>query len=148
MSVCSTRNNFIYTETLVNHAIVYSLPTSPLSHQTSSMFVSSTSGFGLLGPLQDSLADFFHLKGLPSATSPFEEHSLLETINTAVGVMSIVAEPFVARIADITSRPTAFSTSLAFYLVGLIVMASSISVNSVAAGKVRVLLHSTRDRSY
>lgn len=44
--------------------------------------------------------------------------------------------PFIAKLADITSRPTAFLVVLAFYTVGLILIAASNTVNTVAAGQI------------
>lgn len=73
---------------------------------------------------------------LSFATSSFGEHSLLGTIQTADSIISTVCLPFIAKLADITSRPTAFLVVLAFYTVGLILIAASNTVNTVAAGQI------------
>jgi hypothetical protein len=39
----------------------------------------------------------------------------------SAGILSAVAKPFIARISDITSRPTAYLLSLTFYVFGYIV---------------------------
>lgn len=45
------------------------------------------------------------------------------------------AKPFIAKLSDTTSRPTAYLVSLLFYVLGFIVVASAQNVNALAAGK-------------
>jgi MFS family permease len=84
------------------------------------------------------------------ATSAFDSHSLLGTIEVAIYVLGAVgllsqparvsqfslpsAKPFIAKLSDITSRPVAYFISLIFYVFGFIVVACSSSVQAVAAG--------------
>ncbi|ORY68053.1 major facilitator superfamily domain-containing protein [Leucosporidium creatinivorum] len=73
---------------------------------------------------------------LPFATSSFGEHSTLGTITVVTSIIASVGKPFIAKIADLTSRPHAYLYSLVAYVLGLIILASSTSVNAVAAGQV------------
>lgn len=95
---------------------------------------------------------------LPFATSSFGQHSTLGTITVVTSIISSVGKPFIAKIADLTSRPHAYLYSLcsceseipskwpkslsrltAFIpadVLGLVILASSTSVNAVAAGQV------------
>ncbi|KAJ2956538.1 hypothetical protein NQZ79_g7636 [Umbelopsis isabellina] len=77
------------------------------------------------------------------ATSSFGEHSLLGAISTATTIISSVGRPFIAKIADLTSRPTAYLCSLALYCLGLILMAACQNVNTYAAGSVIFTVGST-----
>jgi MFS family permease len=49
----------------------------------------------------------------------------------------------VARISDVTSRPTAYSWSIAFYIIGYAIVAGSSSVAHVAAGTLFIKLGQT-----
>ncbi|ORY72385.1 major facilitator superfamily domain-containing protein [Leucosporidium creatinivorum] len=73
---------------------------------------------------------------LPFATSNFGNHSTLGTITVVTTIISSVGRPFIAKIADLSSRPIAFLYALALYVLGLILLAASNSVNTVAAGQV------------
>jgi hypothetical protein len=88
---------------------------------------------------------------LPIATSAYNRHSILGTINTAESIISAsfcsafpcllvmeitdaVAKPFIAKIADVTSRPNAYSVTLAFYVLGYLLIAGSTMIEEVVAG--------------
>ncbi|KAM0752628.1 MFS general substrate transporter [Meredithblackwellia eburnea MCA 4105] len=73
---------------------------------------------------------------LAFATSSFGHHSLLGSISTATSIIASVSRPFIAKIADITSRPHAYLLALCVYVLGLVLLASSKNVNTVAAGQV------------
>lgn len=72
---------------------------------------------------------------LTFATSSFGEHSALGTVQTADTIISAASLPFIAKLADITSRPTTFLIVLAFYTVGLAITAGSTGVGTVCAGQ-------------
>ena len=44
-------------------------------------------------------------------------------------------KPFIARLADITSRPVAYLVSLAFYIIGFIVVGTAGNIAPVAVGE-------------
>ncbi|KAI5479989.1 MFS transporter, siderophore-iron transporter [Pseudohyphozyma bogoriensis] len=79
---------------------------------------------------------------LQFATSSFGEHSILGAISVATTVISAVSRPFIAKIADLTSRPYAYLFALVTYCVGMILMAASKNVNTVAAGQILYYLGS------
>ncbi|KAI5479985.1 hypothetical protein MNV49_002275 [Pseudohyphozyma bogoriensis] len=80
---------------------------------------------------------------LAFATSSFGQHSLLGTISTVTSIIGSVGRPFIARIADLLSRPHAYLFSLTFYVLGLILIASSQTVSAVGAGQVLYTVGST-----
>ncbi|CAE6492567.1 unnamed protein product [Rhizoctonia solani] len=67
---------------------------------------------------------------LPLATSEFGKHSFIGTIGTADGIITAVGKPCVAKIADLWSRPVAYS------VVWYILVASAHTVYAVAGGMV------------
>ncbi|KAF9020549.1 MFS general substrate transporter [Hymenopellis radicata] len=73
---------------------------------------------------------------LPFATSAFSAHATIGTIDTACDIIGAVGKPFIAKFADVTSRPRAYVFSVLWYIVGYIVIASSKSVGAVCAGMV------------
>ncbi|KAJ1300115.1 hypothetical protein OPQ81_002595 [Rhizoctonia solani] len=73
---------------------------------------------------------------LPLATSEFGKHSLIGTIRTADGIITAVGKPCVAKIADLWSRPVAYSIVLVFYIIGYILVASARTVYAVAGGMI------------
>lgn len=75
--------------------------------------------------------------------SNFATHSLLGSITVVTSIVASVCKPFISKIADIFSRPTAYLFSLLAYTLGLIIMASSSSVHAVAAGQVILTVGST-----
>ncbi|OXG22594.1 siderophore-iron transporter Str1 [Cryptococcus neoformans Tu401-1] len=70
------------------------------------------------------------------ATSAFGEHTVLGTISVITGIMAGVAKPFLAKLADLFSRPWALALSVLFYTIGYIVVAASKNVADVAGGEV------------
>ncbi|KAK4054221.1 hypothetical protein OIV83_001247 [Microbotryomycetes sp. JL201] len=80
---------------------------------------------------------------LQFATSSFSAHSLLGSISTATSIMKGVGQPFMAKLADVTSRPIAYLFSISCYVLGFAIMAGSSSVRAVAAGEVIYTIGST-----
>ena len=72
----------------------------------------------------------------PTATSAFSSHSLLSTISIANSIVSAVTKIWIAKIADITSRPWTYGIVLVFYTVGTIMEAASPNITTYAAGSV------------
>ncbi|KAH7100188.1 MFS general substrate transporter [Auriculariales sp. MPI-PUGE-AT-0066] len=72
---------------------------------------------------------------LAFATSAFGKHSLLSAIDTVVYVFGGIGKPFIAKLADITSRPIAYAISLLFYILGFVIVATSQHVSTVAVGE-------------
>ncbi|KAJ7895517.1 hypothetical protein B0H14DRAFT_3125227 [Mycena olivaceomarginata] len=64
------------------------------------------------------------------AESSFASHPLIGTISVVVGIMYAVAPPFIAKNADLLSRPMA----VVFHCVGYIVVASSKTIDAVTGG--------------
>ncbi|WVQ77958.1 hypothetical protein IAT38_000038 [Cryptococcus sp. DSM 104549] len=77
------------------------------------------------------------------ATSAFSAHTILGTITVITGIMAGVAKPFIAKVADLSSRPMALAMSVLFYTIGYIIVASSHTVNEVAGGEVIYTLGNT-----
>ncbi|KDR72260.1 hypothetical protein GALMADRAFT_253088 [Galerina marginata CBS 339.88] len=71
---------------------------------------------------------------LAFATSSFGDHSLISTIQVAQSIIVAVGKPVIAKIADVSSRGTAYFAVLIFYVVGYIIIASARSANAVAGG--------------
>ncbi|KAF9489910.1 drug:h+ antiporter [Pleurotus eryngii] len=71
---------------------------------------------------------------LSFATSGFGHHSLISSIQVAQSVIVAVGKPVIARIADVSSRGTAYVFVLLFYVIGYIVIASAQNVGAIAAG--------------
>ncbi|CAE6430610.1 unnamed protein product [Rhizoctonia solani] len=80
---------------------------------------------------------------LPLATSEFGKHSFIGTIGTADGIITAVGKPCVAKIADLWSRPVAYSVVLVFYIIGYILVASARTVYAVAGGMIMYTLGHT-----
>ncbi|KAH9932758.1 uncharacterized protein BXZ73DRAFT_46749 [Epithele typhae] len=70
------------------------------------------------------------------ATSSYSEHTILGTISVATVLVGGLSSPFLAKLADIASRPVALSISVALYTLGYIIVAASKTVTAVAAGEV------------
>ncbi|WVR04917.1 hypothetical protein IAU60_001929 [Kwoniella sp. DSM 27419] len=79
----------------------------------------------------------------PFATSAFGEHTIQGTIATITAIMAGVAKPFIAKLADLFSRPWALAFSVLFYTLGYIIVASARNVQSVAGGQVIYTLGNT-----
>ncbi|KIK94500.1 hypothetical protein PAXRUDRAFT_33484 [Paxillus rubicundulus Ve08.2h10] len=71
---------------------------------------------------------------LTFATSSFGEHSLISSITVAQSLIIAVGKPVIAKVADVSSRGTAYVGVLFFYVVGYTVIASAPSVSRVAGG--------------
>nr|ODN90426.1 hypothetical protein L203_01534 [Cryptococcus depauperatus CBS 7841] len=80
---------------------------------------------------------------LQLATSSYSKH-VIGTISVVVSIMTAVALPFGARLADFASRPAALLMAIVFYAWGYIAAAASNDVTDVAAGEV---LYTIRDNS-
>ncbi|KIY70184.1 hypothetical protein CYLTODRAFT_442186 [Cylindrobasidium torrendii FP15055 ss-10] len=73
---------------------------------------------------------------LQYATSAYSEHTFLGTISVATAIITGVSKPFLAKLADLSSRPMALSVSVGLFTIGYIIIAASKSVNAVAAGEI------------
>lgn len=58
------------------------------------------------------------------ATPSFNRHAEIGAVNTASQVINTVSKLFIGKMADTTSRPTAYTVVLAFYAMGFAVAAS------------------------
>ncbi|CAO2651732.1 Nn.00g000150.m01.CDS01 [Neocucurbitaria sp. VM-36] len=70
----------------------------------------------------------------PLATSEFDSHALLSTINVVKGVVSVAVQPGAAKIADIFGRNEVLILSVFFYTIGTIIEATSNSITTFAVG--------------
>lgn len=68
------------------------------------------------------------------AASAYHMHAEVGTINTATSIISGVTKPVIGKLADLMSRPSAYAISLAFYMVGYIIAASSDSFTAYVVG--------------
>ncbi|KAG9042123.1 hypothetical protein FS837_011259 [Tulasnella sp. UAMH 9824] len=68
------------------------------------------------------------------AQSSFGKHSLIASIQVAQSIIIAVGKPIVAKLADVTSRPVAYTSVLLFYVIGYIVIASANNTNQIAGG--------------
>jgi len=50
-------------------------------------------------------------------------------------LLSRLGKPFIAKLADITSRPVAYAVSLVIYVLGFVIVATSKNVTTVAVGE-------------
>ncbi|KAG1727559.1 major facilitator superfamily domain-containing protein [Suillus paluster] len=71
---------------------------------------------------------------LTFATSSFGEHSLISSITVAQSLIVAVGKPVIAKVADVSSRGTAYVGVLIFYVLGYIVIASAPNVSTIAGG--------------
>ncbi|KAI0759140.1 drug:h+ antiporter [Trametes elegans] len=71
---------------------------------------------------------------LAFATSSFDKHSLISTIQVAQSMIIACGKPVVAKVADVSSRGSAYILVLVFYVIGYIVIASATNVGALAAG--------------
>ncbi|CEP24785.1 str3 [Cyberlindnera jadinii] len=79
----------------------------------------------------------------PAATSAFGYHSLLSTISVADSIISAVSKIWIAKIADVTSRPWTYALALVFYTLGSVMAAASNNVTTYAAGSVFIAIGSS-----
>jgi MFS family permease len=71
------------------------------------------------------------------AVSYFEDHArLLGVINTVEAIINAVSKPFVAKVADMTSRQTAYMLLLVLYVVGYIIIATAQNGVALAVGRI------------
>ncbi|KAL1405311.1 hypothetical protein Q8F55_008938 [Vanrija albida] len=77
------------------------------------------------------------------ATSSFGQHTLVGTIAVVTGIMAGVCQPFIAKMADLFSRPIALSISVFCYTLGYIIIASASNIKAVVAGQVIAQLGQT-----
>lgn len=68
------------------------------------------------------------------ATSSWDQHSLLSTINVIRGVISAAVMPLTAKVSDLVGRVECFAIATAFYVVGTVVQASAQNIETFAAG--------------
>ncbi|KAK7689671.1 hypothetical protein QCA50_007466 [Cerrena zonata] len=71
---------------------------------------------------------------LSFAASSFGEHSLIASIQVAQSIIIAVGKPVIAKVADVTSRGTAYLVVLVLYVIGYIVIASAQNIGSIAGG--------------
>ncbi|KAJ7624500.1 major facilitator superfamily domain-containing protein [Roridomyces roridus] len=77
------------------------------------------------------------------AASSFESHSLIGAISVATSIIGGVSRPFIAKLADLASRPAALSISVFLYALGYIIVAASKTIGAVAAGQVLYAMGNT-----
>ncbi|KAJ7624375.1 hypothetical protein FB45DRAFT_869312 [Roridomyces roridus] len=73
------------------------------------------------------------------AASSFESHSLVGAISVATAIIGGVSRPFIAKLADLASRPAALSISVFLYALGYIIVAASKTIGAVAAATTVIL---------
>ncbi|KAJ3980144.1 drug:h+ antiporter [Lentinula detonsa] len=71
---------------------------------------------------------------LAFAASDFGDHSLISSIQTAQSIILACGKPVIAKLADISSRGTAYVVVLLFHVTGYIIIASAQNIDTVAAG--------------
>ncbi|KAG1809750.1 major facilitator superfamily domain-containing protein [Suillus plorans] len=71
---------------------------------------------------------------LTFATSYFGEHSFISSITVAQSLIIAVGKPVIAKVADVSSRGTAYVSVLIFYVLGYTVIASAPNVGFIAGG--------------
>ncbi|KAI8995203.1 drug:h+ antiporter [Trametes punicea] len=71
---------------------------------------------------------------LAFATSTFDKHGLISTIQVAQSIIIACGKPVIAKVADVSSRGTSYLVVLLFYVLGYIVIASANGVGALAAG--------------
>ncbi|TBU41144.1 MFS general substrate transporter [Dichomitus squalens] len=71
---------------------------------------------------------------LAFATSYFGAHSLISSIQVVQSILVAVGKPIIAKVADVTSRATAYLVVLVFYVSGYAIIASAPSVGAIAIG--------------
>jgi len=77
------------------------------------------------------------------ATSSFGEHTIIGTIGVVNGIIGGVAPPFIAKLADIWSRPHALTLAVVLYAVGYAMCAGAQNVETLVAGQVVYTLGNT-----
>lgn len=70
------------------------------------------------------------------ATSSYESHSLLTTVNVVRSVIAAVAQPTFARLADVYGRMEILFVSILFFIVGTIIESQAYDVQRFAGGAI------------
>lgn len=70
------------------------------------------------------------------ATSSFGTHSLLSTVLVIHNILNAVMQPPIAKAADVFGRTEAFTAALAFYIIGMVLTASSNSIGLYTFAKI------------
>lgn len=78
----------------------------------------------------------------PYATSSFGKHSMISTLSIATKIISAVGRPILAKISDVTSRPTTYVVVIVFYTVGYIIVASCATISAFIVGQALVAVGS------
>ncbi|KPM42782.1 Siderophore iron transporter 1 [Neonectria ditissima] len=68
------------------------------------------------------------------ATSSWQNHSFLSTINVIRGVISAAVMPLAAKLSDMIGRVESFAAGTVFYVTGIIVQASAQNIEAFAVG--------------
>ncbi|KAI0365208.1 drug:h+ antiporter [Pilatotrama ljubarskyi] len=71
---------------------------------------------------------------LAFATSYFGAHNLISSLQVAQSILVACGKPIIAKVADVTSRGTAYLVVLVFYVIGYIVIALAPNFGAIAAG--------------
>lgn len=79
----------------------------------------------------------------PYATSDFNRHSMLSTLQIATSIMTSICKPFFSKVADFTSRPYTYLISLILYVLGFIIVACSPTIAAYVIGSVFIALGSS-----
>lgn len=80
---------------------------------------------------------------LQVATSAFSRHATLGTIGVINGLVASIAQPVIAKLTDLSSRPAAYVAAVFFYALGYIIVAASNTVGEVAGGEVLFTIGNT-----
>lgn len=70
------------------------------------------------------------------ATSSYQSHSMLTTVNVARSVIASVAQPTIARLTDVYGRMELLTVSIIFFVVGTIVESQAYDVQKFAGGAI------------
>ncbi|KAL2214188.1 MFS general substrate transporter [Sarocladium strictum] len=70
------------------------------------------------------------------ATSSFQQHSLLATVNVIRGVVAAASQPSIARLTDVFGRIEVFTVAIVFIVVGTILQTFSSEAQSFSGGAV------------
>lgn len=76
----------------------------------------------------------------PYATSSFNRHSMLSTLQIANSVIGAVCKPFIAKISDLSSRPLTYFLILLMYVLGFIITACSPTIAAYVIGSVFIVI--------
>ncbi|KAI9069135.1 MFS general substrate transporter, partial [Trametes sanguinea] len=71
---------------------------------------------------------------LAFATSYFGAHTMISSLQVAQSILVACGKPIIAKVADVTSRGTAYLVVLIFYVLGYVTIALAPNVGAIAAG--------------